>query len=247
MGSDRPPAARATFVNEIAVRVFDATAASILLLLLLPLIVLISIGIVLDSRGPVLYGCNRVGRYGRTFRMLKFRKMKEGAGGPPLTTGADERFTRFGRLLAKSKLDEVPQLWNVVSGDMSLVGPRPEDRSFVGLLPADYEEILQVPPGITGLSQLAFAKESQLLAAEDIHGYYVERLLPQKIALDRLYARRRSLLLNLQILLWTTVVVSLLADVAVNRQSGRLTFRRRPPQPERRVEPAELAPETRSR
>jgi Bacterial sugar transferase len=101
-----------------------------------------------------------------------------------------------------------------------------------------------VPPGITGLSQLAFAKESQLLAAEDVHGYYVERLLPQKISIDQLYARRRSLLFNLQILLWTTIVVSLLADVAVHRQSGRLTVRRRPKQVERQGEPAQLAPET---
>jgi lipopolysaccharide/colanic/teichoic acid biosynthesis glycosyltransferase len=246
MGWDgRRPAARGKTGNEFAVRLFDVLAASVLLLLLMPLIVLISIAIVIDSRGPILYGAHRVGRYGRAFRMLKFRKMKVGAKGPPLTVGSDERFTRFGRLLAKSKLDEVPQLWNVVKGDMSLVGPRPEDRSFVSLLPADYEEILTVPPGISGLSQLAFAKESQLLAAEDIHGYYVERLLPQKISLDRLYARKRSLLLNLQILLWTTVVVSLVAEVAVNRQSGRLTLRRRSRQPEHRAEPtAQLARET---
>ncbi|MDX6414475.1 MAG: hypothetical protein QOG06_2319 [Gaiellaceae bacterium] len=247
MGLDELSASRATVENDVAVRVFDVLAASILLLLLLPLIVLISVGIVVDSWGPVLYGCERVGRYGRSFRMLKFRKMKVDAEGPPLTTGSDARFTRFGRLLAKSKLDELPQLWNVVKGDMSLVGPRPEDASFVALLPADYEEILQVPPGITGLSQLAFARESQLLAADDVHGYYVERLLPQKISLDRLYAHRRSLLLNLQILLWTTVVVSLVAEVAVNRRSGHLTFRRRSPQTEPQGERTQLASETSSR
>src|SRR5690242_17579553 len=175
--------------RELGVRIFDVVGASILLLLLVPMLVLVALGVVLDSRGPVFYGAERVGRYGRTFRMLKFRKMRVDAEGPRLTTGADARFTRFGRLLAKSKLDELPQLWNVVKGEMSLVGPRPEDRSFVELLQDDYEEILQVPPGITGLSQLAFAKESQLLLADTYENYYVERLLPQKMSIDRLYAR----------------------------------------------------------
>lgn len=235
-GDDKRPAVRAKPVTEASVRIFDFAAALFLLLLLTPLIVLITIGILIDSRGPILYGCTRVGRYGNTFRMLKFRKMNAQAQGPPLTVASDTRFTRFGRLLARTKLDEVPQLWNVVRGDMSLVGPRPEDIAFVSLLRNDYEEILTVPPGITGLSQLAFAKESQLLAAEDSHDYYIERLLPQKVELDRLYARRRSLLFNLQVLLWTAVVVGLIGDVAVNRATGRATLRRRPRQ-------AELAPE----
>jgi len=233
---DKRPAVRAKPVTEASVRIFDFAAALFLLLLLTPLIVLITIGILIDSRGPILYRCTRVGRYGNTFRMLKFRKMNAQAQGPPLTVASDTRFTRFGRLLARTKLDEVPQLWNVVRGDMSLVGPRPEDIAFVSLLRNDYEEILTVPPGITGLSQLAFAKESQLLAAEDSHDYYIERLLPQKVELDRLYARRRSLLFNLQVLLWTAVVVGLIGDVAVNRATGRATLRRRPRQ-------AELAPE----
>jgi len=238
MGWDgRRPDVRAKPVTEASVRIFDFVAALLLLFLLTPLIVLISIGIVIDSRGPILYGATRVGRYGRTFRMLKFRKMNAQAQGPPLTVARDARFTRFGRLLAKTKLDELPQLWNVVRGDMSLVGPRPEDISFVSLLRDDYQEILTVPPGITGLSQLAFAKESQLLAANDSHHYYVERLLPQKVALDRLYARRRSLVLNLHVLLWTGVVVTLIGDVAVNRVSGRATLRRRPKQVEHPTEP----------
>ena len=222
------PIARRGGARELSVRSFDVVGASILLLLLLPILVLIAIGVVVDSRGPVFYGAERVGRYGRTFRMLKFRKMRVDAQGPRLTTGTDARFTRFGRLLAKSKLDELPQLWNVVKGEMSLVGPRPEDRSFVELLQDDYEEILKVPPGITGLSQLAFAKESQLLLADSYENYYVECLLPAKMSIDRLYARKRSLLLNLQIMFWTLVVVSFVADVAVNRKTGSLTLRRRP-------------------
>ena len=227
--------------RELGVRIFDVVGASILLLLLVPMLVLIALGVVLDSRGPVFYGAERVGRYGRTFRMLKFRKMRVDAEGPRLTTGADARFTRFGRLLAKSKLDELPQLWNVVKGEMSLVGPRPEDRSFVELLQDDYEEILQVPPGITGLSQLAFAKESQLLLADTYENYYVERLLPQKMSIDRLYARKRSLRLNLQIMFWTLVVLSFVADVAVNRKTGSLTLRKRPRVADTEVGGAEAA------
>jgi lipopolysaccharide/colanic/teichoic acid biosynthesis glycosyltransferase len=245
MGWAAKPIARGGTKRELGVRMFDVVGASFLLLLLVPMLVLIAIGVVVDSRGPVFYGAERVGRYGRTFRMLKFRKMRVDAEGPRLTTGADARFTRFGRLLAKSKLDELPQLWNVVKGDMSLVGPRPEDRSFVELLQDDYDEILQVPPGITGLSQLAFAKESQLLLAESYENYYVERLLPQKMSIDRLYARNRSLRLNLQIMLWTLIVLSLVADVAVNRKTGSLTLRKRPRAAETEVAAGEaaLAPE----
>jgi lipopolysaccharide/colanic/teichoic acid biosynthesis glycosyltransferase len=230
--------ARAKPVTELSVRIFDVATALVLLFLLIPLIVFVSIVIVIDSRGPIFYRSIRIGRHGRAFRMLKFRKMASHAKGPLLTVASDERFTRFGRLLAKTKLDELPQLWNVVRGDMSLVGPRPEDGAFVSLLRDDYDEILTVPPGITGLSQLAFAKESQLLASasEDSHDYYIERLLPQKAAIDRLYARQRSLLLNLQILFWTGIVVALIGDAAVNRKTGRLTLRRRTGMPDRALE-----------
>jgi lipopolysaccharide/colanic/teichoic acid biosynthesis glycosyltransferase len=237
------PVARVNSLTEGSVRAFDVVGALLLLFLLAPVIVLIAVCIVLDSRGPILYGCLRVGRYGHTFRMLKFRKMRVNAEGPLLTLAEDDRFTRFGRLLAKTHLDELPQLWNVVTGDMSLVGPRPEDTAFVSLFRDDYEEILTVPPGITGLSQLAFAREGQLLAPENVRDDYVERLLPQKIGIDRLYARRRSLRLNLQILLWTGLVISLLGEVAVNRQTGRLTMRRRPAQPELSTESPALTAE----
>ena len=239
MERDLRPAESAT---DLTLRLFDFAAALLLLVLLVPAIALIAVAIALDSRGPILYGCTRVGRYGRTFRMLKFRKMKVDAQGPPLTVGSDERFTRFGRLLARTKLDELPQLWNVLKGEMSLVGPRPEDTAFVSLFRDDYAEIVTVPPGITGLSQLAFAREGQLLAPENVHDDYVERLLPQKIGIDRLYARRRSLLLNLQILIWTAVVVSLVGEVSVNRQTGRLTLRRRVRQPELEAEATVAVP-----
>jgi lipopolysaccharide/colanic/teichoic acid biosynthesis glycosyltransferase len=213
---------------RIALRAFDLLATSALLVLIAPQFALIALLIKLDSRGPVFYRCVRVGRDGRSFWMLKFRKMADDATGPPLTLAADTRFTRVGRLLAASKLDELPQLWNVIKGDMSLVGPRPEDPSFVALRPTEFEEVLRVRPGITGLSQLAFVREGRILDPSTLHEYYIERLLPQKIHLDRLYARNCSLVLNLSILFWTVVAVGLKKDVAVNRADGSLGFRRRP-------------------
>jgi lipopolysaccharide/colanic/teichoic acid biosynthesis glycosyltransferase len=218
-------------LTEASVRACDIVGATILLVLLAPLFALVAAAIVIDSRGPVLYSCQRVGRHGRPFAMLKFRKMRHGVRWSPLTHAADDRFTRLGKLLVKWKFDELPQLWNVLKGDMSLVGPRPEDASFVELERDEFEKILTVPPGITGLSQLAFAKESMLLDPVDGHRYYVERLLPQKMAIDRMYAERRSLLLNARILIWTAIAVTGRADIAVHRTTGRLTFRKRPAAP----------------
>jgi lipopolysaccharide/colanic/teichoic acid biosynthesis glycosyltransferase len=157
--------------------------------------------------------------------MLKFRKMRNGVSGPPLTAAQDDRFTRIGRFLANTKLDEIPQLWNVLRGGMGLVGPRPEDPTFVDLHREQFAEILDVRPGITGLSQLAFANEAEILAVEDRLNDYVERILPQKMRLDRLYVERRSLRMDLRILAWTVVAVGFRKDAAVHRETGRLTVR----------------------
>jgi lipopolysaccharide/colanic/teichoic acid biosynthesis glycosyltransferase len=207
-------------------RVFDIVVAATALVVLSPLIALVALAVKLDSRGPVFFSCMRVGRNGRPLAMLKFRKMRQEAAGPPLSAADDDRFTRIGGLLARTKLDEIPQLWNVVCGGMSLVGPRPEDPAFVGLRPDAFAEILQVRPGITGLSQLAFANEAKVLSADDRVRDYVERVLPQKIALDRLYIERRSLRMDLQILAWTFARIGLRTDAAVHRGTGRLTARR---------------------
>jgi lipopolysaccharide/colanic/teichoic acid biosynthesis glycosyltransferase len=215
-------------LDRAAKRVFDVFGAGFLLLVFAPLILVVAAIVRLDTPGPAFYGCRRVGFRGRELRMLKFRKMRQDASGPALTASDDERFTGVGRFLAKSKLDELPQLWNVFKGEMSFVGPRPEDPSFVALRPDDYEEILAVKPGITGLSQLAFAKESEVLDPENTLEDYVDRLFPQKISMDRLYAERRSVWMDLRILVWTAVAVVVGRDVAVHRQSGRLGVRRRP-------------------
>jgi lipopolysaccharide/colanic/teichoic acid biosynthesis glycosyltransferase len=161
--------------------------------------------------------------------MLKFRKMVDGAGGPGLTAVHDDRLTRVGRLLAHSKLDELPQLWNVVRGQMSLVGPRPEDPRFVQTQRAAFAPILEVKPGMTGLSQLAFARESSILDPDDRVGDYLHRILPQKLALDALYACRRTVGQDVRILWWTAIAVLGRRDVAVHRITGRPGLRRRPP------------------
>jgi len=209
-------------------RLLDVIASAVCLLVLLPLFVAVALTVKLDSRGPVFYRCRRIGYGGREFSMLKFRKMRDGAGGPPLTVGCDGRLTRAGRLLARSKLDELPQLWNVLKGDMSLIGPRPEDPGFVALHPRAYAEVLRVRPGISGFSQLAFAKEADVLDAEDALRHYTERLLPQKVRMDLLYARNRSLALDVRILVWTVLAVLARREVAVHRETGRLNLRRRP-------------------
>jgi lipopolysaccharide/colanic/teichoic acid biosynthesis glycosyltransferase len=213
--------------DEACIRLFDLIVSALALVVLLPLIGGIALAVKLDSPGPVFFHARRVGRNGRVFSMLKFRKMRDDATGPRLTVANDDRLTRIGRCLVRCKLDELPQLWNVVKGDMSLVGPRPEDPAFVELEREAYGEILSITPGISGLSQLAFTKEGEILDPSDRTGDYLQRLFPAKLEIDRMYARNRSLLMNLRIILWTFVAV-LGRDVAVHRQTGQLNVRRRP-------------------
>lgn len=213
---------------RVAKRLMDVGIALTLCVVLAPLMLLLALAIKLDSRGPVFYRSRRVGLAGREFRMLKFRKMRRDAAGPRLTSSADERFTRIGSFLARTKLDELPQLYNVIRGDMSLVGPRPEDPSFVAVYPEEFAEILLVRPGITGLSQLAFADEARLLDGHDRLTRYVDAVLPQKIAIDRLYIAHVSVRTDLRILVWTVRAVLFRVQIAVDRRTAGLTVRRRP-------------------
>lgn len=216
-------------VDRAAKRLIDLLVTSVILIITAPISLLVAVAIKLDSRGPVLYRSRRVGMGGRPLDMLKFRKMRDDASGPGLTVSDDDRFTRIGRLLARSKLDEVPQFLNVLRGEMSLVGPRPEDPAFVALMPEEFDEILATTrPGMTGLCQLAFADEPAVLNGHDRVSFYVDRLLPQKVELDLLYARRRTVAMDLRILLWTVVAIVLRRPVAVDRATGRLGLRRRP-------------------
>ncbi len=213
--------------DAAAKRAFDVLVSASALLVLLPVMLVGALVIVLESPGPVFYRSRRIGYKGRELRMLKFRKMRDGVSGLPLTTDDDLRFTRIGVLLAKNKIDEIPQLWHVLRGEMSLVGPRPESEEFVRRHPDAYREILTTRPGITGLSQLAFAEEGRILDDDDPLLHYLQRILPQKIGLDSMYANQRKFLLDLSIIFWTIAAVIARRPVAVDRESGRLRLRRR--------------------
>jgi lipopolysaccharide/colanic/teichoic acid biosynthesis glycosyltransferase len=207
-------------------RIFDIVVAGVLLLLTLPLWVLIALAILIDEPGPVLYRGRRVGRHGREFDMIKFRKMRRDAAGARLTLVDDERLTRVGRLLTRTKLDELPQLVNVLRGEMALVGPRPEDPLYVAEYPQEFAEILRCRPGITGLSQIQYRDEAPLLVGDDFELVYRNELLPKKIDLDRYYAIRRCLALDVRILAWTVVAVFAGARVHRHELTRSLRFER---------------------
>ena len=149
---------------------------------------IVAIAVFLDSPGPVLYRSPRIGRGGRPFAMLKFRTMRHGVTGPPLSIAGDDRYTPLGRFLARHRLDELPQVINVLRGEMRLVGPRPEVAEFVAAYPEQYDRVLQVLPGVTGPAQLQYAGEGETLAASDDRvALYRESILPAKIEIDLRY------------------------------------------------------------
>ena len=207
-------------------RAFDIAVASVLLVVTAPLWLVISLAILVDEPGPVLYRARRVGRGGREFDMYKFRKMRRNAAGPRLTRADDARFSRVGRMLARTKLDELPQLVNVLRGEMALVGPRPEDPAYVAAYPAEFAEITRVRPGITGLSQIQYRDEAALLVGDDFETLYRNEVLPKKIDLDRYYASHRSLALDLRILVWTVVAIVAGARVDSDEETRTVRFAR---------------------
>jgi lipopolysaccharide/colanic/teichoic acid biosynthesis glycosyltransferase len=190
----------------VSKRAFDIVAALVGLVLLSPLLFAVSVVIKLDSPGPVFFRQERIGRRFRPFLIYKFRTMVQEAPqlGGPITFGADPRITRVGRILRKTKIDECPQLINVLKGEMSLVGPRPEVRQYVEMFRSQYEEILQVPPGITDPASLYYRDEAELLGrAADPAEEYVRCVLPQKLQLAREYVKRSSLLFDVTLIFKT--------------------------------------------
>ncbi|MDR7334693.1 sugar transferase [Roseateles asaccharophilus] len=185
-------------------RLLDMLASGLGLLLLAPLLLAVAVWIRLDSPGPVLFRQIRVGRFGVPFTIHKFRTMRVEPGSA-ITVGEDPRITRSGRVLRASKLDELPQLWDVLRGAMSLVGPRPELPRYVELYPADLRErVLSVRPGITDPASLAFSHEAELLAAAaDPEREYREVVLPAKLRLSADYASRANLGTDLRLILAT--------------------------------------------
>jgi len=202
-------------------RACDILAAAVGLLLLSPLFVVAAVAVKLGSRGPVFFCQERIGRRFRPFRIYKFRTMVQDAPmrGGAITVGDDPRITRIGRLLRKTKIDELPQLVNVLKGDMSLVGPRPEAPKYVERFREDYEEILQVRPGITDLASIEYRDEAAVLGqAPDGERAYIESVLPEKIRLAQEYIRHASFWFDLKLLCRT--VVSLIGDGLGNRVHG---------------------------
>ena len=187
-------------------RVFDFVLATMALLFLAPLFLLVAVLIKFDSRGPVFFLQERVGRRGRPFLILKFRSMVQDAPlrGGPITLGDDPRITALGRWLRKSKIDELPQLFNILKGDMSFVGPRPEVRKYVDLFRQDFEQILQVRPGLTDLASLRYRHEADILGSfENPEDAYQRHILPDKIRLAKEYLRRSSILFDVSLIFRT--------------------------------------------
>jgi lipopolysaccharide/colanic/teichoic acid biosynthesis glycosyltransferase len=203
----RPEEGTTTTTNEVTLRAFDLAVCLLILPGALVIGAVTALLIFIDSPGSVFYPSTRVGRGGRTFRMLKFRKMRRSAQGGPLTMSDDERFTPIGSFLALTKLDELPQLWNVVRGDMRLVGPRPEIPEFVERYREQYADVLEVLPGITGPAAVEYASESHLLSLQrDPRRFYEDAILPRKIEIDLEYIRTRTLWKDARILAHTMIV-----------------------------------------
>jgi lipopolysaccharide/colanic/teichoic acid biosynthesis glycosyltransferase len=190
----------------VSKQVFDIVIAFLGLLCLSPLLLLVALLIKLDSPGPVFFRQERMGRGFHPFHIYKFRTMVHDAPlrGGAITFGADPRITKVGRILRKTKIDEFPQLINVLQGQMSFVGPRPEVRRYAELFREDYEDILRVLPGITDLASLKYRHEAELLGRfENPEEAYVRLLLPEKIKLAREYVRQSSFSFDVTIILKT--------------------------------------------
>ncbi|MEW6580001.1 MAG: sugar transferase, partial [Chloroflexota bacterium] len=166
-------------------RPFDLLASAIGLVFLSPLFALIALLIRLSSPGPIFYRARRVGRCGREFTLYKFRSMVANADrqGPGITTAGDPRVTPIGRVLRRTKLDELPQLWNVLRGDMSLVGPRPEDPRYVALYTPEQRRVLDVRPGITSLASIEYRHEEAVLRGPDWEQRYIREVMPAKLTI----------------------------------------------------------------
>lgn len=178
------------------IRVFDIAFSFVGLLILSPLLLLIAVWVKIDSRGPVFYRQVRVGLGGKDFKLFKFRSMRVDADKAGLLTvgGRDSRITRAGYLLRKYKIDELPQLLNVLNGDMSLVGPRPEVRKYVDLYNAEQKRVLLSRPGITDMASIAYKKENELLArSADPERTYIEEVMPEKLRLNMVFINDPSL------------------------------------------------------
>lgn len=190
-------------------RAFDIVVSTVALVALSPLFLSIAIAIRLTSPGAILYRATRVGQGGKLFTLCKFRSMVVDADriGPGITAASDARVTAIGRTLRRTKLDELPQLINVLRGDMTLVGPRPEDPRYVALYTPEQRAILNVRPGITSPASIRYRDEEALLMGEDWETHYIQEVLPAKLAVDLRYAQSATFWCDLVILFRTVLLV----------------------------------------
>jgi lipopolysaccharide/colanic/teichoic acid biosynthesis glycosyltransferase len=194
-----------TILQKSAKRMFDIVFSLLGMVILSPLIVIIALFVKISSRGPILYSAPRIGQYGKPFPCHKFRSMYTGADRfGSVTTGIDKRITPVGRILRKYKLDELSQLWNVFSGTMSFVGPRPDVSGYADKLTGDDRIILSVRPGITGPASLRFRNEEELLAKVDNPLLYNDEVLwPSKVKINREYVEQYSFIKDIGYILAT--------------------------------------------
>ena len=221
---DRPRLATTSRFHLLLKRIFDIFSAFIAIILLSPFFVIIAIAIKRDSPGPVFYHGKRMGKDGKPFSMLKFRSMYEtpaSYAGPPITGNGDERITPIGIWLRKTKVNELPQLWNVLKGDMSIVGPRPEDVEIAKDWPeAVRQKVLSARPGITSPASIVYRDEERLLEHATLLDDYLKKILPNKLRLDQLYVESLSFWTDLDVIFTTLVVfLPLLRNIRVNERT----------------------------
>lgn len=182
-------------------RLFDLSFTLVATVVLLPLAFIIGLLTFLTSPGPILYRSDRIGKSGKCFTLYKFRTMVPDAQalGPPLTHRSDRRVTRLGRVLRRTKFDEFPQVINVLRGEMSIVGPRPESPMYVALYSPEQREVLRMKPGLTSLAQVLFRDEEAVLPNLETERFYINHVLPRKLALDLYYVKHWSGLLDIKV------------------------------------------------
>lgn len=189
-------------------RLFDMVCAALGLLVLSPVLLVCALLVGLTSPGGVLFRQERIGKDGVPFTIYKFRSMRKDNAGLKISTSRDTRITPVGRVLRKTKLDELPQLWNVLKGDMSFVGPRPEVREYTDLYTPEQRQVLLLRPGITGLASIRYRNENELLtASDDPNRTYIEEIMPAKLALDLEYIPRACVSYDIKLILETLVTV----------------------------------------
>ncbi|MEZ4671548.1 MAG: sugar transferase [Anaerolineae bacterium] len=187
----------------------DVLVSALAIVILSPLMIVIALFIRWSSPGTIFFRAERVGKDGKLFKVYKFRSMVMDAHniGPAITGAQDKRITPIGRWLRRTKLDELPQLFNVLKGEMSLVGPRPEDPRYVQLYSSEQREVLKVRPGITSPASVVYRHEQTLLTGSDWENHYIRTIMPAKLAIDLVYSKQHTFVNDIKILLQTVLAL----------------------------------------